>query len=64
MKKYKRAITYGTFNLFHIGHLNLLERISELADEVVVGVSSDVLMHLKENGLLFLIQKERGLWLL
>jgi len=41
MKKYKRAITYGTFDLFHIGHLNLLERISELADEVVVGVSSD-----------------------
>lgn len=41
MKKYKRAITYGTYDLFHIGHLMLLERISDLADEVVVGVSSD-----------------------
>lgn len=41
MKKYKRAITYGTYDLFHIGHLKLLERISALADEVVVGVSSD-----------------------
>lgn len=41
MKSYKRAITYGTFDLFHIGHLRLLERIASLADEVVVAVSSD-----------------------
>ena len=36
----KRIITYGTFDLFHIGHLNLLRRLSELG-EVVVGVSTD-----------------------
>lgn len=41
MKKYRRAITYGTFDLFHIGHLRLLERIAMLADEVIVAVSSD-----------------------
>lgn len=40
-KKYHRAITYGTFDLFHIGHLRLLERIANLADEVIVAVSSD-----------------------
>lgn len=40
-KKYRRAITYGTFDLFHIGHLRLLERIANLADEVIVAVSSD-----------------------
>lgn len=40
-KKYRRAITYGTFDLFHIGHLRLLERISAIADEVIVAVSSD-----------------------
>lgn len=39
--KYRRAITYGTFDLFHIGHLRLLERISQLAEELVVAVSSD-----------------------
>ncbi len=46
-KKYHRAITYGTFDLFHIGHLRLLERIANLADEVIVAVSSDEFNKLK-----------------
>lgn len=37
----KTIITYGTFDMFHIGHLNLLRRLSEMADRVVVGVSTD-----------------------
>ena len=41
MKKYKRAITYGTFDLFHVGHLRLLKRVAALADELYVAVSSD-----------------------
>lgn len=47
MKPYKRAITYGTFDLFHIGHLNLLERIKEKAEELVVAISSDTFNSLK-----------------
>ncbi len=47
MKKFHRAITYGTFDLFHIGHLLLLERIAALADEVVVAISSDEFNALK-----------------
>lgn len=46
-KKYHRAITYGTFDLFHIGHLRLLERIANMADEVIVAVSSDEFNALK-----------------
>ena len=49
MKKYHRAITYGTFDLFHIGHLRLLERIAALADEVIVAVSSDEFNSLKNK---------------
>ncbi|MFC7412802.1 adenylyltransferase/cytidyltransferase family protein [Larsenimonas suaedae] len=36
-----KIITYGTFDMFHVGHLNLLERLSGMADEVIVGVSTD-----------------------
>ncbi len=34
-------LTYGTFDLFHIGHLRLLERARALGDRLVVGVSTD-----------------------
>jgi glycerol-3-phosphate cytidylyltransferase len=37
----KRVITYGTFDLFHIGHLNLLERLRNLGDHLTVAVSTD-----------------------
>ena len=37
----KTVITFGTFDLFHIGHLNLLERAAKLGDILIVGVSSD-----------------------
>lgn len=35
------VITYGTFDLFHIGHLRLLQRLRGLGDRLVVGVSTD-----------------------
>lgn len=35
------VVTYGTFDLFHIGHLRLLERAAALGDRLVVGVSTD-----------------------
>ena len=37
----KRVITYGTFDLFHIGHLNMLNRARALGDFLVVAVSTD-----------------------
>ena len=38
---HKTIITYGTFDMFHIGHLRLLERLSQLAEREIVAVSTD-----------------------
>lgn len=37
----KTVLTYGTFDMFHIGHLKLLERLQEYGDRLIVGVSTD-----------------------
>lgn len=37
----KMVITYGTFDLFHIGHLNMLKQLKLLGDRLIVGVSTD-----------------------
>lgn len=45
----KRVITFGTFDLFHLGHLRILERSAALGDYLIVGVSSDTLNYNKKK---------------
>ena len=44
-----RVLTFGTFDLFHIGHVNVLLRAADLGDHLTVGVSSDALNHSKKS---------------
>ncbi|MCX5773225.1 MAG: adenylyltransferase/cytidyltransferase family protein [Fusobacteria bacterium] len=46
-KKLKTVITYGTFDMFHIGHLRMLQRLAEMGNKLIVAVSSDEFNALK-----------------
>jgi len=43
----RTIITYGTFDLFHIGHLRLLQRLKKLGTKLIVAVSTDEFNNLK-----------------
>ena len=45
----KKVITYGTFDLLHYGHINLLERAKSLGDYLIVGLSTDEFNNKEKN---------------
>ena len=55
----KRVITFGTFDVFHVGHVNLLQRASMLGDQLVVGVSTDALNFSKKQRYPIYNQRDR-----
>ena len=49
----KRIITYGTFDLLHYGHINLLRRAKKLGDYLIVALSTDEFNKIKGKKLYF-----------
>ena len=55
----KRVITYGTFDLLHYGHINLLRRAKQLGDYLIVALSTDEFNSDKKNKVCYFSYEER-----
>ena len=53
------VITFGTFDVFHVGHLRVIQRAAALGDRLVVGVSADALNLRKKDRLPVFSEAER-----
>lgn len=57
----KRVITYGTFDLIHYGHINLLERAKKMGDYLIVGLSTNQFNEEKNKKCYFSFEERKRL---
>ncbi|MFA8440086.1 glycerol-3-phosphate cytidylyltransferase [Pueribacillus sp. YX66] len=57
----KKVITYGTFDLLHIGHINILRRAKELGDYLIVAISSDEFNALKGKKAYYTFEQRKAI---
>ena len=57
----KKVITYGTFDLLHTGHINLLRRAKDLGDYLIVAISSDEFNALKEKKAYYSFEQRKAI---
>ena len=57
----KRIITYGTFDLLHYGHINILKRAKELGDYLIVGISTNEFNKIKGKKCYFSYEERKKL---
>ena len=60
IQEQKRIITYGTFDLIHYGHIELLSRAKNLGTELIVGLSTDEFNKLKGKTSVFSYKKRKA----
>jgi glycerol-3-phosphate cytidylyltransferase len=58
-KDIKTVITYGTFDLFHVGHIRILERARGLGDRLIVALSTDEFNLIKGKRSVFSFEERR-----
>lgn len=57
----KKVITYGTFDLLHTGHINILRRAKEYGDYLIVAISADEFNDLKGKKAYYTYEQRKGI---